>query len=160
MQFPERQVLFRKGDPGKHFYIVLYGRCFVQAEPSEGDKLPEKRTEITYYPGDAFGEISLIYNVPRGATVATHRQTILLRLEKKYFVECTRFEEKLVQMNAFFREHPYMDMAEDFMIRVFSSSSTREKFREGDILIQPGRKVTFLLFLMSGKAKMSCTLCF
>ena len=57
--------------------------------------------------------------------MATHRQTILLRLEKKVFMECTRFEKKLLEMNTFFREHPYMDMAEDFIIRVFSSSSTR-----------------------------------
>ena len=92
--------------------------------------------------------------------MATHRQTILLRVEKKTFVECTRFEKKLVEMNTFFREHPYMDMAEDFIIRVFSSSSTRERFREGDVLIEPGRKINFLLFIMNGKAKMTYTLSF
>jgi len=92
--------------------------------------------------------------------VITHRQTILLRVEKKTFVECTRFEKKLVEMNMFFREHPYMDMAEDFIIRVFSSSSSRERFREGDLLIQPGRKINFLLFLMSGKARITTMLTF
>jgi hypothetical protein len=73
--------------------------------------------------------------VPRGATVITNRQTILLKLSKNIFMECTRFEKKLAEMIKFFREHQYMDMAEDFIVRVFSSSSTREKFREGDLLI-------------------------
>lgn len=56
-------------------------------------------------------------------------------------------------MNKFFREHPYLDMAEDFIIRVFSSSSTRVKFREGDVIVSDGRKVDYLLFFMRGKVK-------
>lgn len=43
--------MFRKGDAGQHFFIVMYGKCFVQSE----DDAPDKKTEITYYPGDSFG---------------------------------------------------------------------------------------------------------
>lgn len=36
---------------------------------------------------------------------------------------------------------------------MFSSSSIRVKFREGDIIISDGRKIDYLLFFMTGKVK-------
>ena len=41
-------------------------------------------------------------------------------------------------MNSFFSEHPFLEMADSFILRVFASGSTKSSFREGDILIKEG----------------------
>jgi cAMP-dependent protein kinase regulator len=79
------EVVFRKGDRGEYFYIVLEGIYYVETE-NQKDKRKEK--SIYYYPGDSFGEVSLIYDVPRGATIIANKESSLIKVPKVVFNEC------------------------------------------------------------------------
>lgn len=76
------QILFKKGDKGEYFYIVLEGSYYVETENSK-DKRKEKN--IYYYAGDSFGQVSLIYDVPRGATIIANKESSLIRIPKAIF---------------------------------------------------------------------------
>jgi len=71
------ETVFRQGDPGDLFYIVEDGRCEIAID---GEKVADA------WPGEAFGEIALLRDVPRTATVTCPEETTLLALERDEFI--------------------------------------------------------------------------
>jgi Cyclic nucleotide-binding domain len=75
---PMGTVVIREGDPGDRYYAVADGELTVS-----------RRGKVlrTLAHGDGFGEIALIRDVPRQATVTTVNDTLLYWLEKESFLE-------------------------------------------------------------------------
>jgi predicted MFS family arabinose efflux permease len=71
------EVVFRQGDSGDLFYLVEHGRCEIAID---GEKVADA------WPGEAFGEIALLRDVPRTATVTAAEDTTLLALERDEFI--------------------------------------------------------------------------
>ena len=70
-------TVIRQGDPGDRFYIVEDGRCEVWVD---GEKVRDA------WPGEGFGEIALLRDVPRTATVTALEDTKLLAVERDDFI--------------------------------------------------------------------------
>lgn len=77
------EFLFREGDPGDKFYIVFDGAVEILKERPLGDheRLAVKRS------GEAFGEMSLLNDAPRSASVRAVEATQLLSVSKIEFEE-------------------------------------------------------------------------
>jgi CRP-like cAMP-binding protein len=60
IDLPEGKTLIRQGDRGREFFVLLSGDADVTRD---GDQIQ------TMHGGDFFGEIALVSNVPRTATV-------------------------------------------------------------------------------------------
>jgi MFS family permease len=71
------EVVFSQGDPGDDYHLVDSGRLSVTRD---GDQISELRE------GDGFGEIALLREVPRTATVTTLEDTSLYALERDDFL--------------------------------------------------------------------------
>jgi MFS family permease len=71
-------TIVRQGEPGDRFYVVDSGEIDVSANGS---------VVATLGPGDCFGEIALIENVPRTATVTARTDADLYALEREDLVE-------------------------------------------------------------------------
>ena len=77
----EGEFLFREGDPGDKFYIVFSGAVEILKERPLGDheRLAVKRS------GEAFGEMSLLNDAPRSASVRAVEATRLLSVSRGEF---------------------------------------------------------------------------
>jgi MFS family permease len=72
------QEVITQGDHGDRFYLIDNG----EVEVIENGVFKRKQTE-----GEGFGEIALLRDVPRTATVRATRQTRLLALDRERFIE-------------------------------------------------------------------------
>jgi CRP-like cAMP-binding protein len=75
---PTGTVVIREGDRGDCYYAVADGELSVSRKG---------RVQRVVAHGDGFGEIALIRDVPRQATVTTVSDTLLYSLEKESFLE-------------------------------------------------------------------------
>jgi MFS family permease len=70
-------VIVREGDPGDRFYLIVEGKVDVSAEGRALSQLG---------PGDYFGEIALIRDMPRTATVTASTAVVVHVLEREDFL--------------------------------------------------------------------------
>jgi hypothetical protein len=78
------QVLIKQGDPADRFYVIAAGRVEVTQTPPEGGPAKVLRQEAE---GEFFGEIGLLSNVPRTATVTAVSDGKLVALDRDPFLE-------------------------------------------------------------------------
>jgi CRP-like cAMP-binding protein len=89
------QTVIRRGEVGEFFYVTLEGELEVMG--------PDDRTPVaTLRKGDPFGEIALLANVPRTASVVARTDGSLLCLSREdfnqFFSEHLALGEKLEQL--------------------------------------------------------------
>jgi CRP-like cAMP-binding protein len=89
-------VLFRAGDTGDSMFVVLEGALEIRV----GDKLVETATC-----GAIIGEMALIDQVARGATVVAKESSKLVKIDQRRF-------HFLIQQNPFFATHVMKVLAE------------------------------------------------
>ena len=70
-------VIFNQGDPGDEFYVIESGRVSVAVDGATVSELGR---------GEGFGEIALLRDVPRTATVTALTDLALLALEREPFL--------------------------------------------------------------------------
>ena len=82
--YPAESTIISEGDEGDLFYIIVRGR--VEILKRIGDR--DTRVKVLE-DGDFFGEIALLSNVPRTATVRTVDPALLISLKRSRFLELT-----------------------------------------------------------------------
>jgi CRP-like cAMP-binding protein len=98
LDFPAGAIVIRQGDAGDLFYTIARGEADVQIAQDGAV------THSTLKPGDFFGEIALLQDVPRTATVWAKTDLILWGLSREDFDElqerAAEFRESLVETAA------------------------------------------------------------
>lgn len=77
--YPLNYVIFKEGDPGDKMYIIRKGHISVSKKKTG---LEEVENIANMGPGDFFGEMALISNEARNATVTTLEETEVFTLSK------------------------------------------------------------------------------
>lgn len=79
------EKLFERGDPGDALYLISAGRLAVLGS-DEPDASPNDPGSVVMGRGALVGEMALIADVPRTATVVAVRDTSLRRLDRETFL--------------------------------------------------------------------------
>lgn len=78
---PAGEVLIREGEPGDAVYVVVSGRLRVSVQRPEGELAVNEIGR-----GEMVGEMALLTDEPRSATVRAVRDTHVLRLSRAHFL--------------------------------------------------------------------------
>ena len=82
LQFDSNDVVLKRGTPSNHVLIVLRGLLVVETEHSRSGTIAMGRIE----PGDLLGEIGVLQDAPRTATVKVLEPSELLKIPQPDFL--------------------------------------------------------------------------
>ncbi|ARN80185.1 Crp/Fnr family transcriptional regulator [Methylocystis bryophila] len=91
VDFAKNEMLFSRGDPADHIYIVLEGRVRLSIGTAEGKELSFQIAG----PGDLFGEIGVLDGETRSAEATAVDATTAYQLEKAEFQRLRREHSSL-----------------------------------------------------------------
>ncbi len=80
---PAGRTLMQQGDPGDRFYLIVRGK--VEVLIAAGEEAPRRAAVLE--DGDFFGEVALLRNTPRNATVRTLAPSTFLTLTRGQFAD-------------------------------------------------------------------------
>lgn len=150
---PAGTPIVREGEKGKSLCLVYEGRVEVGKETETG----ENKVVAVLRPGDVFGEISLLDQVPRTGSVRAVEETGLLVLSKAGFEKLLVGHlgaEKIrttVQISSFLRRN---SLFADWPVRELMRAAGIFEFRsvkEGEKLIEQGRANDFFYLVYEGR---------
>lgn len=131
--YPPETVLCREGANENLFYMMLEGEVRVTKIINAG----EDRLLKTLRPGDFFGEMALIHNAPRAATVTTNTPTVVLELDKPSFERVLERSSSVAhamvrEISRRLRENDEMTI-EDLRVRAGELAQAYQKLAEQEL---------------------------
>src|SRR6185503_9308501 len=80
---PANRLVLQEGDAGDHLYLIVRGRVTVSKRDGQG---VEQQVGVLES-GDHFGEVALLHDIARTATVRTLTPSLFLTLQRAQFLE-------------------------------------------------------------------------
>jgi cAMP-dependent protein kinase regulator len=82
VNFGEKQFVITQGEQGEVLYLIETGQlsCFKKFSPNEEPKFLKH-----YYPGEYFGELALLHNAPRAASIQADIDCTMWALDRETF---------------------------------------------------------------------------
>ena len=153
----EQRVVLKRGHVGQSFYLIYSGSVFVNAEEKSTDGQVFVRTVAVLSRGDSFGELALLQNITRTATVCVREKCELLVVEKDVFASvCPKiFEKQLVEKQNFLSKMTlFMNRwwtAED--LRQLSMSAQVQDYKSNKIIVADNSVEEWMYICMEGKCQ-------
>jgi len=127
----DKEVLIEQGDDGDYFYVVDSGSFTVL---KSGSKV------LTVPSGGYFGELALLYNGPRAASVIANQQSVVWALDRDTFCGEVVHTELLRRLNhdGFLRDVPILSNLTVEERRRIADTLVPRYHRDGEVIIQQG----------------------
>lgn len=131
--YPLGTVLCHEDKIEKIFYMILEG----EVEVTKSINQSEARLLQTLAPGDFFGEMALIHNAPRAATVTAKTDLVVLELDKESFDKVLKRSSSVAlamvhEISNRLRENDEMAI-EDIRLRARELAQAYQKLAEQDV---------------------------
>jgi len=132
-------VVFEKGEYGHRFYIVVSGVFVV----TNSNLWAEERqdAELRLKAGDSFGELALLYNAPRAATVTCKRSGSVWVLSRTTLKNCKQLqmEGRISEYSALLRKVAALtNLVSDDVMPNLCNALEERSFIKGEVVLQQG----------------------
>ena len=149
------EEVIKQGGIGDYFYVVEDGAfdVFVSRNGNPAVKVTE------YEGGGSFGELALMYNAPRAATVTATKDSVIWALDRVTFrrilMEIT--SRKLRMYESFLEEVPLLVSLEPYERHKIADALESVTFNEGDVVMKQGDPGENFYIIESGDAQVTQT---
>ena len=157
--YPDNSVICREGEVGNEFYIIVHGTCRITITNSDGQQEFLRELEA----GSWFGEVALIENCYRTATIsASSHVTLLVLAAEKFEAFIKRSSQKFVDSLRTNITSTVSQMVTN--IPFFKNVSNKEQlaslfhlqqFEEGDVVFREGTKGDAFYILQDGACRVT-----
>lgn len=151
---PPGEDVIVQGDIGDVFYLLEEGEVDVYIKKGTGELKVH-----TYKPGDAFGELAIMYNAPRAATCRASTNCKLWALDRTSFkvivVAATMIKREMYQ--GFLQKVPILSSLNEGEVMTLADSLSEEKYTMGSQVCTQGEEGNFFYIIKEGKAVCSVT---
>ncbi|RKP12987.1 cyclic nucleotide-binding-like protein, partial [Piptocephalis cylindrospora] len=151
------EVVIQQGGVGDYFYIVETGALDVYVSKAGPADRGVKVTD--YVAGGSFGELALMYNAPRAATIVATADSVLWALDRVTFrrILMERTSRKRRMYENFLEEVPLLISLEPYERHKIADALESIVFQDGEeVVIQGGEGDRFYM-IESGRANVSQT---
>jgi len=152
----KEECVFSQGDEGTTFYVIYLGATKVYIKELGGALARSKGACVCVLEdGDSFGELALLGNGIRNATVVTAIPTILLKVEKDaYEQSLQKLHEADLQQRMIFLQRVFIfsDWTEQDL-RKIAYVMTPRKFEKNTTVIKQGEGTDSMFFLVEGTCR-------
>ncbi|EAR82597.3 cyclic nucleotide-binding domain protein (macronuclear) [Tetrahymena thermophila SB210] len=160
------ETIFLIDTIGTKFYLILKGKVGVYIRlpkqvniqnQDSPDKKQEDDDSLTCVKvlnqGEAFGELALLNNKPRLASIIAHENTYLAVLDKKEFgiILKEKEEQKLLKEMGFFAKLPFFNGWNFNLVKLLYLNAFRVKYKKGDIVFQEGQEPVAVYIITDGQ---------
>lgn len=172
VKVPAGHVVIRQGDDGNYFYIVEEGLiyCYIREGAENLPTLPEGEVAQDFTPSDydprfgkkvtvckpndSFGELALMYNHPRAATVIAVEASTLWQLDRltfrKIVTQIARRRRKMYE--EFLKAVPILSPLSDVERSKIADVLTSEQYADGEAVVRQGEPGDTFYFVEEGEA--------
>lgn len=107
-----------------------------------------------YGPGESFGELALMYNSPRAATVIATTQCVLWKLDRETFNNIVKVaaQNKRNQYKNFLKSVEILSALDDYELEQISDALKSANFNKDDFIIREGETGDVFYILEEGEA--------
>jgi len=145
------EKVITEGDDGDYLYVVEVGKL-------QCSKIFPGNTEptdlIVYEPGGAFGELALLYNAPRAATIAAIDECLLWGLDRNTFNHIVKDAavRKREMYDEFLKKVKILETMDAYERQTMADVFIKHSYSKGDHIITEGEDGNELYFLVEGEA--------
>ena len=157
-RYKKGENIITQGDNGDCLYFVEEGNlnCFKKFQGNDEPKLVKK-----YQSGDAFGELALLYNAPRAASItAESDEVITWVLDRETFNHIVKeaAQKKREKYENFLKNVEILSTIEPYELMQISDALKTATFKKGDFIIKEGEMGDVFYILEEGECEATKTL--
>jgi cAMP-dependent protein kinase regulator len=140
-----------QGDDGDCMYLIDSGQldCYRRATKDGDDKKIK-----AYQPGEAFGELALLYNAPRAATIIAVTEVVLFTLDRETFNHIVKDSaaKKRERYEQFLSKVDILQDMEPYERLQIADALKSYKFQKGETIVREGDVGDTFFILEEGEA--------
>ena len=160
--YKPNEVIIKQGDKGDCLYYILHGLVSIQLSIQIDTGIKDRNQIVNVEKnigelrdGEIFGELALLYNIPRTASIISLTDTSLIKIDKNPFNKYLKnlFEGQLQDQIEFLQICPiFKNLKKDLIIKL-GIRSVVKKFATGQVILKNDSKCDSIYVIRRGTVK-------
>ena len=160
--FKPNETIIKQGDIGDCLYYILHGLVSIQLSIQIDTGIQDKNQIVNVEKnigelkdGEIFGELALIYNIPRTASIIALTETSLIKIDKNPFNRYLKnlFEGQLQDQIEFLQICPIFNKLPKDLIIKLGIRSVIKKYATGQVILKNDSKCDSIFVIRRGTVK-------